>query len=94
MFSVLKTPCNIRLSLSHCVVSVFVVFLVRIQVKCGKIRTLNMDTFHTVIRDNKDIAILSGDKDSSIVIMNKKDYNRKIEDMTNEGIQQGKYKKN
>ena len=53
-----------------------------------------MDTFHAVIRDNKDIAILSGDKDSSIVIMNKKDYNRKIEDMTNEGIQQGKYKKN
>ena len=39
-----------------------------------------------VIRENRDIVILSGDKDSSIVIMNKKDYNRKIDDMINEGI--------
>ena len=36
--------------------------------------------------------ILSGSKGSSIVIINKKDYNRKIDDMINEGIQQGKYK--
>ena len=35
--------------------------------------------------------ILLGNKGSSIVIMNKKDYNRKIDDMINEGIQQGKY---
>ena len=35
--------------------------------------------------------ILSGSKGSSIVIINKKDYNRKIDDMINEGIQQGKY---
>ena len=39
-----------------------------------------------VIRENRDIVKLSGDKDSSIVIMNKKDYNRKIDDMINEGI--------
>ena len=39
-----------------------------------------------VIRENRDIVILSGDKDNSIVIMNKKDYNRKIDDMINEGI--------
>ena len=45
-----------------------------------------------VIRENRDIVILSGDKDSSIVIMNKKDYKRKIDDMMNEGIQQEKYK--
>ena len=45
-----------------------------------------------LIQDNKDIVILSGNKDSSIVIMNEKDYNRKIDDMINEGIQQGKYK--
>ena len=38
------------------------------------------------IKDNKDIVILSGDKDSSIVILNKNDYSRKI------GIQQQKYK--
>ena len=44
------------------------------------------------IRDNKDIVILSGDKDSSIVIMNRKDYNKKIDDMINDGMQQGKYK--
>ena len=44
-----------------------------------------------VIRENRDIAILSGGKNSSIVIMNKKDYNRKIDDMINEGIQQKKY---
>ena len=46
-----------------------------------------------LIRENEDITILSGDKDSSIVVMNKKDYNRKIDDLINEGIQQGKYKK-
>ena len=44
------------------------------------------------IRDNKDIVILSGDKDSSIVIMNRKDYSKKIDDMINDGMQQGKYK--
>ena len=43
-------------------------------------------------RDDKDIVIHLGDKDSSIIIMNKKDYNRKIDDMINGGIQQGKYK--
>ena len=43
-----------------------------------------------VIRENRDITILSGDKDSSIV-MNKKDYNRKIDGMINEGIQQERY---
>ena len=43
-----------------------------------------------VIRENRDITILSGDKDSSIV-MNKKDYNRKIGGMINEGIQQERY---
>ena len=45
-----------------------------------------------LIRENKDIVILSDDKDSSIVIMNKKDYNRRIDYMITEGIQQEKYK--
>ena len=40
-----------------------------------------------IIRENR-----SGGKNSSIVIMNKKDYNRKIDDMINEGIQQKQYK--
>ena len=38
------------------------------------------------IRHNKDIVILSDDKDSSIVIVNKKDYNKKIEHMINDGM--------
>ena len=37
-------------------------------------------------------VILSDDKDSSKVIMNKKDHNRKTDDMINEGRQQGKYR--
>ena len=44
------------------------------------------------IRDNKDIVIFSGDKDSSIAIMNKKDYNKKIDEIINDGIQRGKHK--
>ena len=51
-----------------------------------------MDHKTKVIRENRDNVILSGDKDSSIVIMNKNYYNRKIDDMINERIQQGKYK--
>ena len=46
------------------------------------------------IRDNKDIVILSEDEDSSIVIMNEKDYNRKIENMINKGKPQEKHKEN
>ena len=44
------------------------------------------------IRDNKDIVIFSGDKDSSIAIRNKKDYNKKIDEIINDGIQRGKHK--
>ena len=39
-----------------------------------------------VIRENRDIVILSGS-----IVKNKKDYNRKIDGMINEGIQQGRY---
>ena len=58
--------------------------------------TLTNNVYHTKddtcnktksLRDNKNIVILSGDKDSSIVIMNKKDYNKKVEEMINEGIE-------
>ena len=45
------------------------------------------------IRNNKNIVILSGDKDSSVVIMNKIDYINKVDDMINEGITNGKYEK-
>ena len=44
------------------------------------------------IRNNKDTVIHSGDKDSSIVIMNKKDYTKKTDNVINGGIQEGKYK--
>ena len=36
-------------------------------------------------------CILSGDKDSCVVIMNKQDYIQKLEDMINEGIKGGTY---
>ena len=45
------------------------------------------------LRDNKNIVIFSGDKDSSIVIMNKIDYDKKLEQIINEGIERGKYEK-
>ena len=35
---------------------------------------------------NKDIDLLSGDKDSSVVIMSKVDYIKKVTNMINEGI--------
>ena len=38
---------------------------------------------------NKDVVILKGDKDSSIVIMNKTDYIKKIETMIEDGIKNG-----
>ena len=34
---------------------------------------------------------MSGDKDSSVVVMNKVDYVKKVNGIINEGIQQGKY---
>ena len=43
------------------------------------------------LRENKDIVILNGDKDSSVVIMNKLDYTNKINNMINEGILKGTY---
>lgn len=43
------------------------------------------------IRDNKEIVILFYDKESSIVIMNKNNYNQKVDGMINERIQQVKY---
>ena len=51
------------------------------------------NTYHDLhhLRNNKDIVILPGVKDSSVVAMNKVDYVKKVEGMINEGIQQGKY---
>ena len=40
---------------------------------------------------NNDIALLAGDNDSLVVVMNKKDFILKVGNMINEGIQQGKY---
>ena len=40
---------------------------------------------------NKDVVILKGDKDSSILIMNKTNYIKKIETMIEEGIKNGTY---
>ena len=43
-----------------------------------------------IIKD-ENIAVLSGDKDSSIVIMQKDDYNKKLQHMIDEGIRKGIY---
>ena len=44
-------------------------------------------------RDNKDIVVLSGDKDSSVVTMNKQDYINKVNKLIDDGIQAGKYER-
>ena len=43
------------------------------------------------ICDNKDIVLLSGDKDSSIIIMNKTDYVNKVNELISKGINLNKY---
>ena len=57
--------------------------------------TLTNNVYHTKddtynktksLRDNKNIFILSENFDSSIVRMNKKDYDKKVEEMISEGI--------
>ena len=40
-----------------------------------------------------DIVILRGDKESSVVIMNRSDYIEKLEGMIEEGAKKGTYKK-
>ena len=40
-----------------------------------------------------DRVILRGDKDSSVVIMNRSDYTEKLEGMIEEGVKKGTYKK-
>ena len=53
------------------------------------------DTFKKskALKGNKAIMILSGDKDSPVVILNKDDYVNKVQVMLNEGIISGKYGK-
>ena len=40
---------------------------------------------------NKNLCVLSGDKDSCVIIMNKQDYIQKLEDMLHEGIKRRTY---
>ena len=42
---------------------------------------------------NKNLCILSGDKDSCVIIMNKQDYIQKLEGMLDEGIKRGTYER-
>ena len=46
--------------------------------------------FKNIIKD-ENVGILSGDRDSSIVIMQKDDYNHKLQQMIDEGIKNGIY---
>ena len=59
------------------------------------IHTLTNNVYHTkdgtfnktkLLRDNKNIVKLSGDKDSSIVVVNEIDYDKKVEEMIKERI--------
>ena len=45
------------------------------------------------IRNNKNVVILPGDKDSSVIIMNRSDYTKKVELMSQKDISEGKYAK-
>ena len=45
----------------------------------------------SILFKDENIAILSGDKDSSIVIMQKDDYNHKLQQMIDEEIKNGIY---
>ena len=38
-----------------------------------------------------DIVFLSGDKDSCVIIMNREDYVKKVDDLINDGVNQGVY---
>ena len=42
---------------------------------------------------NKNLCVLSGDKDSCVIIINKQDYIVKLEEMLNEGIKKGTYER-
>ena len=42
---------------------------------------------------NKNLCVLSGDKDSCVIIMNKQDYIQKLEGMLDEGIKRGTYER-
>ena len=43
------------------------------------------------IRNNNNVVILPVDKDSSVIIMNRSDYTKKVELMLQQGISEGKY---
>ena len=45
------------------------------------------------IRNNNNVVVLPGDKDSSVIIMNRSDFTRKVESMLQQGTSEGKYVK-
>ena len=45
------------------------------------------------IRNKNNLVILPGDKYSSVIIMNRSDYTKKVELMLQQGISEGKYVK-
>ena len=57
------------------------------------IRHSKDNTYHDLrhLRNNIDIALLLGDKNYSVVVINKAHYVKKVNGMINEGIQQDKY---
>ena len=41
--------------------------------------------------ENKDLVVTSGNKDSCVVILKRSDYNKKLQNMIDEGITDGTY---
>ena len=62
------------------------------------IKNINNTKYHTYnnlkqLIKNKNLCVLSGDKDSCVTIMNKQDYIQKLESMFNEGIKRAAYER-
>ena len=54
---------------------------------------INFHFFKSLIPKDQNIVILKGDKDSSVVILDKSDYIQKQKDMIEEGISKGTYER-
>ena len=46
------------------------------------------------LTENKDLVVISGDKDSCVVILKRNDYDKKFQSMIDEGITNGTYAPN
>ena len=59
------------------------------------VNNTNAHTYNDLKRliKNKNLCVLSGDKDSCVIVINKQDYIRRLEAMLDEGIKRGTYER-